>query len=49
MIEVVMGSDTTSSIQLDYGGKMGALKMDPIRLYLEEHNPGYQLRLSCKM
>lgn len=38
MIEVVTKSDTTSGIQLDYGGKMGALRLDPIDLYLKEHN-----------
>jgi len=44
MIEVVMNSDTTSGIQLKYGGgAMGALKMDPIDLFLHDHNKGKPL------
>jgi len=44
MIEVVMNSDTTSGIQLKYGGgAMGALKMDPIDLFLHDHNKGKAL------
>jgi len=39
MIEVVMGSDTTSGIQLKYGGgAIGALKLDPIDLFIRAHN-----------
>jgi len=39
MIEVVLNSDTTSGIQLKYGGgAMGALRLDPIDLFLKEHN-----------
>jgi len=39
MIEVVLNSDTTSGIQLEYGGgAMGALKLDPLDLYLHDHN-----------
>jgi len=41
MIEVVADSDTTSGIQLKYGGgAIGALKLDPIDLYLRDHNRG---------
>jgi len=40
MIEVVMDSDTTSGIQLKYGGGMGALRMDPIVLFLKHYNDG---------
>jgi phosphatidylinositol-4,5-bisphosphate 3-kinase len=44
MIEVVTNSDTTSGIQLQYGGgAMGALKLDPIDLYLKDHNKGKPL------
>lgn len=44
MIEVVMNSDTTSGIQLKYGGgAMGALKNDPIDLFIREHNKGKAL------
>jgi phosphatidylinositol-4,5-bisphosphate 3-kinase len=40
MIEVVMGSDTTSGIQLKYGGgAIGALKLDPLDLFIRAHNP----------
>eukprot|EP00823_Brevimastigomonas_motovehiculus_P006200 TRINITY_DN5029_c0_g1_i1.p1 TRINITY_DN5029_c0_g1~~TRINITY_DN5029_c0_g1_i1.p1 ORF type:complete len:1166 (+),score=333.41 TRINITY_DN5029_c0_g1_i1:89-3586(+) len=39
MIEVVLNSDTTSGIQLKYGGgAMGALRLDPIDLFLHDHN-----------
>ena len=39
MIEVVMNSTTTSDIQVTYGGgARGALKLDPIDLYLRQHN-----------
>jgi hypothetical protein len=38
MIEIVLNSDTTSGIQLKYGGgAMGALKLDPIDLFLHAH------------
>lgn len=41
MIEVVMNSDTTSGIQIKYGGgASGALKLDPIDLFLRDHNKG---------
>ena len=42
MIEVVMGSDTTSGIQLKYGGgAIGALKLEPLDLFIRAHNsPG---------
>jgi len=42
MIEVVMNSDTTSGIQLKYGGgAVGALKLDPIERFISDHNkPG---------
>jgi phosphatidylinositol-4,5-bisphosphate 3-kinase len=44
MIEVVLNSDTTSGIQLQYGGgAMGALKMDPIDMFLHDHNKGEAL------
>mmetsp|Transcript_33348 Transcript_33348/g.65547 ORF Transcript_33348/g.65547 Transcript_33348/m.65547 type:complete len:1035 (-) Transcript_33348:316-3420(-) len=45
MIEIVQNSDTTSGIQLDYGGgAMGALKLDPINQFIQAHNqgPSYQ-------
>jgi len=43
MIEVVLNSDTTSGIQLKYGGgAAGALKMDPIERFIAEHNKGDQ-------
>jgi hypothetical protein len=39
MIEVVMDSDTTSGIQLKFGGgAIGALKLDPLDLYIKAHN-----------
>jgi phosphatidylinositol-4,5-bisphosphate 3-kinase len=39
LIEVVLNSDTTSGIQLKHGGgAVGALKLDPIDLFLREHN-----------
>jgi phosphatidylinositol-4,5-bisphosphate 3-kinase len=39
MIEVVLNSTTTSDIQLTWGGGVrGALKLDPIDLYLRHHN-----------
>jgi len=40
MLEVVCDSDTTSRIQVNYYGPMGALKLDPITLFLQENNPG---------
>jgi len=44
MIEVVMNSDTTSGIQLKYGGgAVGALKLDPIELFIKDHNKGKDL------
>jgi len=43
MIEVVLHSDTTSGIQLKYGGgAMGALRLDPLDLFLRAHNKGQQ-------
>lgn len=38
MIEIVMGSNTTSGIQIDYGGTMGALKLNPLDLWVQDHN-----------
>ena len=39
MIEVVLNSDTTSGIQIKYGGgAFGALKLEPIDLFIREHN-----------
>lgn len=39
MIEIVLNSDTTSGIQLKYGGgAMGALKLDPIDSFLRDNN-----------
>jgi len=39
MIEVVTESETTSGIQLKYGGgAVGALRMDPIALFLKDNN-----------
>jgi phosphatidylinositol-4,5-bisphosphate 3-kinase len=41
MIQVVPDSDTTSGIQLKYGGgAVGALRMDPIEKFLKTHNEG---------
>jgi phosphatidylinositol-4,5-bisphosphate 3-kinase len=41
LIEIVLNSDTTSGIQLKYGGgAQGALRLDPIDLFLREHNKG---------
>jgi Phosphatidylinositol 3- and 4-kinase/Phosphoinositide 3-kinase family, accessory domain (PIK domain)/PI3-kinase family, ras-binding domain/Phosphoinositide 3-kinase C2 len=41
MIEVVMNSDTTSGIQLKYGGgAIGALKLEPLDSFLRDHNKG---------
>jgi hypothetical protein len=41
MIQPVTGSDTVSGIQLKYGGgAMGALKVDPLDLFIREHNVG---------
>jgi len=41
MIEVVTSSDTTSGIQLKYGGgAVGALKLDPIDRFIQDHNKG---------
>lgn len=43
MIEIVLNSDTTSGIQLKYGGgAMGALKLDPIDLFLRQYNKDKQ-------
>jgi phosphatidylinositol-4,5-bisphosphate 3-kinase len=39
MIEIVTQSNTTSGIQYEYGGgAVGALKKNPIQLYIEKHN-----------
>jgi len=38
MIEIVLGSQTTSGIQLKYYGAVGAIKMDPIDRFLRENN-----------
>lgn len=39
MIEVVLNSDTTSTIQVKYGGgAMGALRMEPLAKYIEDFN-----------
>lgn len=44
MIEVVLNSDTTSGIQLKYGGgAMGALKLEPIDSFIRTHNPNGKL------
>lgn len=40
MIEIVDRSETTSGIQLKYGGTMGAFRMSPIDMFLKEHNQG---------
>jgi len=41
MIQVVPDSDTTSGIQLKYGGgAVGALRLDPIEKFLKTHNEG---------
>jgi phosphatidylinositol-4,5-bisphosphate 3-kinase len=41
MIQVVTSSDTTSGIQLKYGGgAVGALKIDPIDQFIRTHNEG---------
>jgi phosphatidylinositol-4,5-bisphosphate 3-kinase len=41
MIQLVLNSDTTSGIQLEYGGgAVGALKLDPIQRFIEDHNKG---------
>jgi len=43
MIEIVLNSDTTSGIQLKYGGgAIGALRLDPLDLFLRDHNKGPQ-------
>ena len=39
MIEVVLGSDTTSGIQQQFGGTLGALKLEPLDHFLHAHNP----------
>jgi len=39
LIEVVLNSETTSKIQLKYGGAVGALLMDPLAKYLGDFNP----------
>jgi len=45
MIEPVINSDTTSGIQLKYGGgAMGALKEDPIALFIQDNNKGPKLQ-----
>jgi len=43
MVEIVRNSDTTSGIQNKYGGAMGALKDDPLDLFLHDHNKGLSL------
>eukprot|EP00808_Paulinella_micropora_P029692 g29303.t1 len=41
MIEVVVQADTTSGIQLKYGGgAVGALKIDPIAQFIRDYNEG---------
>jgi len=41
LIQVVPDSDTTSGIQLKYGGgAVGALRMDPIEKFLKQYNEG---------
>jgi len=41
MIEAVLSSDTTSGIQMKFGGGVrGALLDTPLHDYLNEHNPG---------
>eukprot|EP00808_Paulinella_micropora_P000718 g11522.t1 len=41
MIQVVMNSDTTSGIQLKYGGgAVGALRLDPIDQFIRQYNEG---------
>lgn len=41
MIQVVMNSDTTSGIQLKYGGgAVGALRLNPIDQFIREYNDG---------
>eukprot|EP01006_Ploeotia_vitrea_P036247 TRINITY_DN66000_c6_g18_i1.p1 TRINITY_DN66000_c6_g18~~TRINITY_DN66000_c6_g18_i1.p1 ORF type:complete len:1249 (-),score=825.13 TRINITY_DN66000_c6_g18_i1:300-4046(-) len=49
MIEVVMNSDTTSGIQLKYGGgAIGALKLEPLDLFIREHNKGPQYNVAVE-
>ncbi|CEO95211.1 PI3-kinase family, ras-binding domain [Plasmodiophora brassicae] len=39
LIEIVLNSDTTSGIQLKYGGgALGALKLDPLHKFIADHN-----------
>lgn len=38
MLEVVLDSETTSSIHVKYGGKLGALKEDTIIKFLKDYN-----------
>ena len=38
MIEVVLQSDTTSSIQRKYGGAFGAFRIETLDQFLREHN-----------
>ena len=42
MIEVVTNSDTTSGIQLKYGGMMGALNETTLQKFLDDNNPSPQ-------
>lgn len=43
MIQPVINSDTISGIQVDHGGgAIGALKLDPLDLFIRSHNPGKQ-------
>jgi len=44
MLEVVTSSDTTSNIQVEFGGgAMGALRLNPIDDYLHQHNKDAKL------
>jgi hypothetical protein len=44
MLEVVTSSDTTSNIQVEFGGgAMGALRLNPIDDYLHHHNKDSKL------
>lgn len=46
MIEVVLNSETTSGIQIKHGGGAGgALKLEPIDLFIREHNRDGKLHI----
>jgi phosphatidylinositol-4,5-bisphosphate 3-kinase len=50
MIEVVLNSDTTSSIQVKYGGgARGALKLEPIDNFIREHNPQHEQLINSQI